>query len=79
MSSIEFTYWCVYLSIEPFGYIADSNRAGQIAAAVVNVTRTKKSDMVKPADFYPVPPRRKSKVLTERQKQQLEKRRKKNV
>ena len=75
MSSLEFAYWREQYQREPFGYDIENFRTGSIAAAVVNVTRTRKSDMVTPADFYPSKPKRKPE-LTTRQREQLE--RKKN-
>lgn len=74
MSGLEFAYWREQYKREPFGYDIDNFRAGSIAAAVVNVTRTKKSQMVKPSDFYPTKPKRKPE-LTQRQREQLERKR----
>lgn len=74
MSPVEFAHWRALYQREPFGFDMDNFRMGQIAAAVVNVTRTRRKDMVTAADFYPTPPKRKP-PLTERQQQELEKRR----
>lgn len=62
MSSQEFTEWCAYTRIEPFGYEMDNWRAGMIAAEVINaIHRTialpkgaKRPKPHKPSDFYPV-------------------------
>lgn len=71
MSPLEFAYWRDRSNHEPFGYDIDNYRMGAIAAAVVNVTKTRKADMVTPAHFYPNKSKRKPK-LTRRQREQQE-------
>lgn len=53
MSSREFSEWLAYFNLEPFGEDVEDNRAGVIAAMIVNTQRGKKTKAVQPADFFP--------------------------
>ena len=55
MTSAEFTEWIAYSTLEPFGPLADDNRAGGIAAATTGTvprepTQTKP---LLPEDYFP--------------------------
>jgi hypothetical protein len=56
MSSAEFTDWCAYYSLEPWGYEAENWRMGMVAATVANAAGRKKP--LKPSDFLPRSPLR---------------------
>lgn len=54
ISSSDLTEMMAFERLEPFGDLADEWRLGQIAAAVVNVTRTDEDSRVwLPTDFMP--------------------------
>lgn len=62
MTSQEFSEWCAYSRIEPFGFEMDNWRAGMIAAEVVNAVHrsiplpktARRPKPLAPRDFYPV-------------------------
>ena len=57
MTSVEFTDWCAFYSLEPWGFDSDNWRMGVIGATVANYSgRVKKA--VKPSDFFPKAPRK---------------------
>jgi hypothetical protein len=49
INSVDFSEWCAFYAIEPFGYSIENYRAGVIAAAVVNALTKAKA---KPLDFF---------------------------
>lgn len=58
MSSQEFTEWCAFAQLEPFGPLKDSHRIGTLAALLANINRTKKSTKTyRPDDFFPELPK----------------------
>jgi hypothetical protein len=81
MSSTEFTDWCAYMRLEPFGYEVENWRAGMIAAAVCNTlirstgVGSKRQKLLHPSDFYPPTKGASKSKLTPEQRRFLEKRR----
>ena len=54
MSARRFAEWQAYAQVEPFGPPAAFWQAGLMAATIVNVNRTKKSQKaMRPVDFMP--------------------------
>ena len=56
MSSAEFTDWCAYYQLEPWGYDAENWRMGMVCSTVANAAGRKKP--LKPSDFLPRSPLR---------------------
>ncbi|MFO0773712.1 MAG: hypothetical protein U0172_03490 [Nitrospiraceae bacterium] len=58
MTSQEFVEWMSYAQLEPFGPLADSRRAGIVAAILANANRNpKKGRPFTPRDFFPELPK----------------------
>lgn len=69
ITSAEFSDWCAYFSVEPWGYGIENWRMGVVAATVANYSGNVKK-AVKVSDFLP----RKPKKLTPDQQRDLLKR-----
>ena len=63
MSSSEFTDWCAFYALEPWGWDAQNWRMGVVAATVANYSGHAKKAL-KPSDFMPRPPKRLSPTET---------------
>lgn len=53
MSSAELTYWIAYASLEPFGPLAEEQRAGVVASTVYAMNAGKRAKPMGPSDFFP--------------------------
>lgn len=53
MPSSEFTEWCAFYQLEPWGTDREDWRAGMQASVVANVNRSSKTPEFKPQDFMP--------------------------
>jgi len=56
VSSSEFTEWCAYFQIEPFGPLAEWARWAQMMALLANIHRRPGTRALRPQDFMPRQP-----------------------
>jgi hypothetical protein len=56
ISSSEFSEWCAYYQIEPFGASAEWARWAQTMAMTANIHRKPGASALKPQDFMPRQP-----------------------
>lgn len=53
MSSVEFSLWQAFETLEPFGPLMDGFHAGQVAATVYNMNRSEKAPHLTASAFIP--------------------------
>lgn len=52
-TSRELSEWMAYFELEPFGPLVEDERAGAIAATILNTTPSKSQKTYQPSDIFP--------------------------